>query len=144
MKLGQKISSAQFIWSQILILAIGLSFLAGIYYIVNIQYPQPKTLFSNGPVTTAPKSLRLELEQPTEDLLSYSSTVVVSGKTSPSKDILISQDMDDTINQSKPDGSFSAVLNLNEGVNKITVAVFDSKGDFRSAERTIYYSKEKL
>ncbi len=111
---------------------------------VNIQYQKPKDLFSSGPVTSTPRSLLLNLDQPDQDTLSFSSSIIVSGKTGPSKDILVSTDTDDFVIQSKTDGSFSTVLNLDEGVNKITVAVFDSTGDSRIAERTVYFSKEKL
>ena len=111
---------------------------------VNIQYQKPKELFLNGPVTTLPKSLRLDLGSPDQDTLSFSGSIVVSGKTGPKKDVLISTETNDFVIQSKVDGSFSTVLNLDEGINRITVAVFDTTGDSRVAERTVYFSKEKL
>ncbi|MCL4365997.1 hypothetical protein M1437_02105, partial [Patescibacteria group bacterium] len=105
---------------------------------------KPKDLFLNGPITTLPKSLRLDLDQPDQDVLSFSSSIIVSGTTGPSKDVLISTDTNDFVIQSKTDGSFSTVLNLDEGINRIAVAVFDSTGDSRAAERTVYFSKEKI
>lgn len=144
MNLGKKISSTQFIFSQILILVIGLGFLTGLYYTLNSPSQQPKNSFKNGPVTTAPKSLKLDLDQPSEDVLLFSPSVVVSGKTAPVKDVLISQEGYDVVIQSNTDGSFSTVLTLSEGANKITAVVFDATGDFRAAERTVYYSKEKI
>lgn len=144
MKLTKKLSTKQFIFSHILILTAGLVFLGGLYYILNIQYQQPKNLFLNGPVTTPPKTLRLELDQPDQDSLVFSPAIIVSGKTGPGSVVLISTDNDDLVIKSKADGSFSTVLHLDEGVNKITAVVFDTVGDFRSSERTVYYSKEKL
>lgn len=144
MKLIKKLTTKQFILSHFLILTASLIFLGGLYYILNIQYQKSSDPFSNGPVTTPPKSLMLNLEQPDQDILSYSSSIVVSGNTSPSKDVLIFTDNNDLVIQSKLDGSFSTILNLDEGVNKITVAVFDVAGDVRSAQRTVYYSKEKI
>ncbi|MBU1000472.1 hypothetical protein KKE78_03710, partial [Patescibacteria group bacterium] len=114
------------------------------YYIVNNQYQKPKNLFLNGPVTTLPKSLLLNLDQPDQDALSFSSSIIVSGKTGPKKDVLISTDTNDLVIQSKIDGSFSVVLDLDEGINRIAVAVFDLNGDSRVAERTVYFSKEKI
>lgn len=111
---------------------------------VNIRYQKPKELFLNGPVTTLPKSLRLDLDQPDQDTLSFSGSIIVSGKTGPKKDVLISTETNDLVIQSKVDGSFSTVLNLDEGVNNITVAVFDTTGDSRVAQRTVYFSKEKI
>lgn len=141
---NRKLSDKSFILSHIVILLIGLIFLGGLYYILNIQYQGPKSLFLNGPVTTAPKSLRLDLDQPDQDTLSYSQSIIVSGKTSPGNAVLISTETFDTVIKAKPDGSFSTMLSLNEGVNRVTATVFDDKGDERSAERAVYYSKEKL
>jgi len=143
MKLNKAITTRQFILSHVMILLCGLIFLAGLYYILNIQYQKPKNLFSNGPVTTLPKSLRLDLDQPDHDSLSYSQSIIVSGKTGPGV-VLISTDTQDLVIKSKPDGSFSTVLNLEEGVNNITAATFDATGETRSAKRTVYYSKEKI
>ncbi|OGE64952.1 hypothetical protein A3I48_04270 [Candidatus Daviesbacteria bacterium RIFCSPLOWO2_02_FULL_36_7] len=145
MKLGKKLTTKHFIIAHALILITALIFLAGLYYILNIQYRQPaKDSFSNGPVTTPPKTLRLDLDQPDQDSLSYSASIIVSGRTGPGKDVLISTETNDLVIRSKPDGSFSTILDLDEGVNNITAAVFDTTGDSKSAERTVYYSKEKL
>ncbi len=141
---NRKISTKFFILSQVLILILGLTFLGGLYYILNIQHPQPKNAFLAGPVTSLPRSLRLDLDQPDQDSLSYSSSIIVSGKTGPGSTVLISTDVNDLVIKAKPDGSFSTVLSLNEGVNRITAAVFDVTGESRSSERTVYYSKEKI
>lgn len=144
MKLNKKLSTKHFILSHILILTLGFVFLGGLYYILNIQYQKPKNLFINGPVTTLPKSLRLDLDQPDDDSLAFQSSILISGKTAPLLDVLISTDTQNLVIRSKSDGSFSTVLNLDEGVNRITAVVFDGTGDFRSTERTAYYSKEKI
>ena len=144
MKLTKKISSKHFILSHLLILVISLIFLGGLYFILNIQYQKPKNLFLNGPVTTPPKSLRLDLDVPDDDSLTFQSSIIVSGKTAPLVDVLISTDSQDLVVKSKPDGSFSTILNLDEGVNKIMAVTFDATGDSRSVERSVYFSKEKL
>lgn len=144
MKLTGKLSTKYFILSQVLIFIVSLAFLGVLYYILNIQYQQPKKPFTLGPVTTLPKSLRLDLDQPEQDSLSYASSIIVSGKTASSTEILLSTQTSDWVIKSKPDGYFSTVVDLVEGVNIISATVFDWTGDFRSAERTVYYSKEKL
>ena len=142
--LGKKLSKGHFILANLIILFTGLIFLGVLYYILNIQYERPKTLLSNGPVTTSPKSLLLSLEQPEDSSLIFTNSIVVSGKTGPLREILIYTDTNDLVIESKPDGSFSGRLDLDEGENRITVAVFDSTGESRSLERTVYYSKEKI
>ncbi len=144
MKLNKKLSGKQFIISQLLILAAGLTFLFGLFYILNIQYKRSDNPFSNGPVTTTPKTLRIDLDHPDDDSLSFQSSIIVSGKTAPLREILIFSDTRDLVLTSKKDGSFSTVLNLDEGVNRIVAVVFDALGDTRSAERIVYYSKEKI
>lgn len=141
---NKQIPGKHFILSQILILIISLVFLAGLYYILNIQYQKPNKPFLNGPVTTPPKSLRLTLDNPDDDSLTFQSSIIVSGQTASLKDVLIFTDSQDLIIESKKDGSFSTVLNLDEGENKITTVVFDATGDSRSEERTVFYSKEKI
>lgn len=144
MKLGKKLPAKHFILSQILILTAGLIFLGTLHYILNIQYQPSNRLFDKGPVTVAPKSLRLDLEQPESDIITFTSSVVISGKTGSKNTILISTDADDLVIKAKPDGSFTTDWTLEEGVNKITVVSFDSTGDSRTEERTVYYSKEKI
>lgn len=142
--LGKKLSKKHFILANLIILFTGLIFLGVLYYILNIQYEVPKTLLSNGPVTSPPRSLRLDLEQPENNSLIFTNSIAVSGKTSTAKEVLIYTDTNDMVIESKPDGSFSGKLDLEEGENRITVAVFDSTGESRSLERTVYYSKEKI
>lgn len=144
MKLTKKISHRHFIIAHILILTIGLLFLFGLYYILNIQYKVSTSPFSNGPVTSKPKSFTLDLAQPADEVLLFKASVYLSGKTSPRLSVLISTDTQDLVLEAKSDGSFSTTLNLDEGINNIKVVVFDSTGDTRETERTVYYSKEKL
>lgn len=144
MKLRKKISQKHFIISHILILIVGLIFLGGLYFILNIQYKTSSNPFSNGPVTSKPKSFTLTLDQPADETLTFQGSILLSGKTSPHLQVLISTDTDDQVIESKLDGSFSVTLNLDEGVNTIKVVAFDQIGDTRETERLVYYSKEKL
>ncbi|MDO8573585.1 MAG: hypothetical protein Q7R77_02445 [Candidatus Daviesbacteria bacterium] len=144
MKLKEKLSGKHFILANCIILFTGLALLGGLYYILNIQYQQPKTLFSRGPVTTQPRSLRLELEQPEDDSLVFTDSLIISGKTLPSKEVLIYTDDTNLIVNSKPDGSFTGEIDLAPFENKITVVVFNATGKSKSQERTVYYSKEKI
>lgn len=144
MKLHKKIPGKYFVLANLIILFTGLIFLGVLYFIVNIQYQKPQTSFSNGPVTTKPRSLLLDLEQPEEDSLTFTDSVVVSGNTSLSSEVLIYTGTNDLIIKSKPDGRFSTEVDLEEGENNITVATFDQTGQSKSLNRTVYYSKEKI
>lgn len=144
-KLSKKLSLKTFILSQILILIFSLTFLAGLYYILNIQYGQNTLSYAKkGPVTTLPKSLRLELEQPADDTLVFTPSVIVSGKTGPKSLVLLATDTQNVVIESNSKGAFSTVLKMDEGINNLRAVVFDATGDSRSDERTVYYSKEKI
>lgn len=141
----KKLSKKQFIFSQLLVLILGLSFIATLYYYLNVQHQPQISPYSRGlPVTTPPKSLRLDLDQPGDDLLTFTKQVIVSGQTGPGMDVLISSGSYDLVIKSTPEGKFSTVFDLEEGVNEISVVVFDATGDTRTAEREVFYSKEKL
>lgn len=143
-RLTKPLSKKVFVISMILIAISGLIFIFGIYYILNIQYKQESNRLLLGPVTTAPKSLRIDLDQPDDNLLVFDPSIIVSGKTAPNNEVLIFTDTQDLVINAKSDGTFSTILNLDEGINRITTIVFDSQGDSRSAERTVFYSKEKI
>jgi len=142
--LQRKISQKTFIISNLLILTLGLAAIFILYYIINLQYPLSQRPFQKGPVTTAPKTLRLELEQPDNDVLSFESSIIISGKTGPSLNVLIFSESEDKVLKSNPDGSFSTVFNLEEGINHIWVEIFDISGDKKMEERLVFYSKEKI
>lgn len=125
----------------------GLIFAGWTYYLtLNSGNSASQKLDSptNEPITKPPASLTLELEQPDDNTLSFQSSIVVSGSTRPNSSVMITSQSQDLVIESKKDGSFSTILNLDEGVNKLKVAVFDGSGDQREVEKTIYYSKEKI
>ena len=143
--MGKRLTRKQFMLSQILILAVGLFLIVTLYYLVNIQYRQTANPYSQGlTVTTPPKSLRMDLNQPDDDLLTFTKEVIVSGQTGPNMDVLISSQSQDLIVKSTPEGKFSTIFDLNAGVNEIRVVVFDATGDTRSETRTVYFSEEKI
>lgn len=144
MKLTRKLSTKQFIWSQIIILFLGLLFLGGLFYITDFQYQKPREYSLNGPVTKEPSSLILELNTPDNNLLSFDSSLLISGKTQGNTEVLITSADLDLVTKSKSDGSFSATFTTVEGLNEIKIITFGKKGEQKETDRTIYYSKEKI
>lgn len=144
--MNRSLSTKTFIISMLLILLACLGFIAGLDYIFNIQYRQKNGNFlsGNGPVTSAPVSLVLSLDQPDDDSLTFQQSLVVSGKTSSDAQILISTDSQDTVVEPKNDNTFSTILTLKEGVNNLDVYAFDKTGEQRSISKTVYYSKEQI
>lgn len=111
---------------------------------VNIQYVKSNKYSLRGPVTTAPILLTLEVTTPDDNLLVFDSSYLITGKTSPRTMVLISSETEDKVVSAKTDGAFSINFPLVEGPNKITITAFDQKGEERSLERLVYFSKEKI
>lgn len=126
------------------LLVTGVIFALSLNYILNMQYKQPVSRFLIGPITTTPKSLIMNLDQPDDNILVFDPSLIVSGTTAPDADVLISTDTQNIVIKSKKDGSFSTVINLDSGLNQLKVSVFDTTGDSRVSDRTIFYSKEKI
>ncbi len=144
MKLTRKLSIKQFIFSQIIILLLGLLFLGGIFYITDLQYQKPKQYSLSGPVTRAPSILTLELNTPDDNSAVFDSSLLISGKTQGNIQVLISSLDSDLVTESKPDGSFSVTFPLEEGLNEIKIIAINQKNEQSQIDRSIYYSKEKI
>lgn len=143
--MSKSLSTKSFIVSQLLILILGLAFIFGLNYLMNPVGKVAKSdSFSDGPVTSAPASLTLEVGSPDDELLVFNSNLIINGKTLPKLNVLISSEAEDLVVISKSDGSFTADLTLAIGVNEINIVVFDDKGNQKEIRRTVYYSKEKI
>lgn len=117
-------------------------------FILNSQINQTsqKRLYSptGRPVTSTPSSLTLQLQQPEDDALTFQPSTVISGQTSANSTVLISFNDKNKVIPSEFDGSFSTVIQLDEGVNNITTVVVNPNGDQRSVQKIVFYSKEKI
>lgn len=142
--MNKSLTFKQFIISQIIILVVGLSLSLGLYYILNQQRNDKSYSSRGGPITTLPTSISLDLTSPDDNLLTFSSALLFSGKTLPHASVLISSQTKDVAFEAKGDGSFSQTITLDEGVNKFNIVVFDNQGEQKIMERTVYYSKEKI
>lgn len=143
--MSKTLSTKTFVFSQIVILTVGIAILLTINYFVNVKGQTAKLYSPTGaPVTTEPATLSLNISSPDGDILTFNPSIIVSGETNPGSTVLISSDTQNLVLESKPDGAFSTTFNLDIGVNDITIAVFNKLGDVRTQNRTVYFSKEKI
>jgi len=117
--------------------------IGGIYFYMNSK-PKALNPAETSPVTSIPVSLSLEVNSPSDDNLSFDSNMLISGKTSPNSRVLISSKSQDLVIGSKDDGSFSTLIDLDEGVNNLQITAFDKNGQEKEVDKTVYYSKEKI
>lgn len=142
--MDRKLSTKSFIISQVLILAAGLAFLAGIYYIVNVKGIETDKLKSYNPVTTTPKSFNLEINNPDDDILIPDKSIIVSGTTTPGSTIIVTLENTNIGLEANSKGEFSTLISLVSGVNEINITAFDALGNSKSDTRTVYQSEEKI
>ena len=87
------------------------------------------------PTAEVSQELILEVNQPKDKSTVNSSTITVSGKTSPGADVFIN----DKELKADSQGEFDTTLNLDEGENIITVVASDGQGNFSEKELTVFF-----
>lgn len=112
--------------------------------ISNIVSSQNNLIQGYIPVSSAPKSMNMEIQNPDDELLVFNNTVVVSGKTTPKSSVVIINGQDQLGTEADKDGNFQKVVDLQPGINPIQILAFDTEGNSKSDSRTVYYSEEKL
>ncbi len=140
---AKELSLGGFLFSQMMILIIGLAFLGGLFFILNPDFMASKSVY-HSPVTNEPLSLYLDISNPEDELLIFDSSVVVSGKTSPNASVIISSKENDSGVSANVFGEWSKVFSLSPGLNILTISAFDEQGNSKTEKRTVYYSQEKL
>ena len=141
---NKKLPLKVFILSQGLILLTGLAFIAIIYYLLNIAGTTPSKFEDYSPVTSAPKSFNLEINNPDDQILIPDKSIVVSGNTTPGSTVIVTLGNNNIALEANSKGEFSTVLNLVPAVNEITITAFDTLGNTKSDSRTVYQSEEKI
>lgn len=142
-----ELSLKTFVVSHFIILLAALIVLGWLYYILyDIKVPFASKSISEDykPVTSAPSSFNLELNNPEDNSLVFDKSIVMSGKTSPLSTVVISVNDVDTALESNTQGDFSKLLVLTPGLNRLAVDAFDSQGNTKQIQRMVYFSEEKL
>lgn len=141
--MSRNMSATSFIFAMLIILILGSAFFLALHFYLNPQQI-PVTFQNYQPVTTLPVSLTLDLSNPDDNLLVFDSNVLVSGKTVPGALVLITANDQNQIITASSDGYFSQTVKLSPQVNQLSISAFDNLGSYKSEQRTIYFSEEKL
>lgn len=139
----REISFKTFLLSHLGILLAGLAFIGFFYFLVGDRY-DGLNVERYDPVTKEPSSFSLDINNLDDNLLTFDENIVISGKTDPNTTVLITSNETDLGLESDSKGNFTKVINLAEGPNLVTVTAFDSKGNVKTINRSVYYSKESL
>ena len=146
-RINTPLSPQQFIFAHIGILIMGLFFLAGLYLILNTEQTEYNSVTNYSPVTQKATTSQLEINNPEDELLSFSNTIVISGSTNPKSTVIIVNDGTNTTydaTEANTRGDFQKSISLKPGINMIAIHSFDLDGSSKSATRTVFYSEEAL
>lgn len=86
----------------------------------------------------------LTLAQPENEALLDKPEASVSGQTQAGVQIIINGPTDDQVLTASADGSFSAKVALDEGLNEIVLTALTGDGLEKSETRTVTYTKEEF
>lgn len=116
-----------------------------LYFLTYYQPSQNQALINSYPVTSEPVSLTLSLSSPDNNQLVFDPNLLIQGNTTPpGSTVILSLNDDNQAIETNSRGNFSATVKLQEGINTLSVAVFDNSGNNKREERVVYYSTEKI
>lgn len=141
--MGKRLSTKTFLLSMVVVFLLGLGSIVGVYLIVNPKNNNNPLAFE-GPVTSEPVSLILNLTSPDDNTLVFDSDLLIQGQVSKGSFVLLSLNEKDQILDMSDKGDISKTIKLEDGVNKIMVTVFDNQGNSKTEKRTVFYSTEKI
>ena len=106
--------------------------------------PNTKTRLTISPTPTpTPKSnIFLILNDPTDESVVGSKTLLISGKTTSDAAVMVITDADQQIIQPSSEGNFSTTITLESGENVIQVQAIAPDGGTKFLQRTVTYSTE--
>ncbi len=137
------ISFRTFILTQLLLVVIVIAGALYLRFYLDQDFPAYNWA-NSGPVTTIPHSFNLLVATPSDNSVVFDQTTVVSGTSVPNSIVLITSEKGTVGIQASGQGEFSKVVDLNTGVNELTVSAFDSTGNSKAVQLTLYRSEEKL
>lgn len=141
--MSKNLPSTLFLIVMSTILASGL-LLIGLYYYFTTYQSNPETSPLFTPVTTEPVSLNFNLSSPEDNLLTFSSDLLIQGRAVSGATVILSLDSGEKILEQNTKGDFSTTIKLKDGINIFNIFIFDSSGQTKSLTRTVYFSKEKI
>ena len=141
--MSSNMSTTSFIFAMLVIFILGSTFFLALHFYLNPKQI-PITFQNYQPVTVLPVSLTFDLSNPDDNLLVFDGNLLVSGKTVPGVLVLITINDQNQLLTASTDGYFSQTVKLQPTVNQLSVSAFDNLGNYKSEQRTIYFSEEKL
>jgi hypothetical protein len=93
-------------------------------------------------VTVKPP-LTLTLESPTEDTVVVDSTIEIKGSTTPNTTVAFFTETADGTVESDAAGNFSGMIELEDGINTLTVTAYAEDGEEKTIVMDVVYDSEQ-
>jgi len=108
--------------------------------------PTPQISSIPSPIAnlTQVPDIKLEISTPTNDIFVNTSSITVSGSTSPKTQIIVNTPISAYNTQSDDKGVFSISVNLEIGANEIKVTAIDQNDNQVDSDLTVTYSTTKI
>jgi|WetSurMetagenome_2_1015567.scaffolds.fasta_scaffold00385_27 hypothetical protein len=103
-----------------------------------------KTISFTSPTPTSPPSISLKLNQPKDEEVVSSKSLVVSGKTQGNAIVVIVTDSSQDVVTPSSDGEFSTTVDLDEGQNTLEITAIAPNGESVSDKMTVTFSQEEF
>lgn len=130
---------------------LGLIITFGIWTANKSLKNQPAPLTQTPPENTSPtpippsnNQLSLNVDSPEDESISSTSSVSLSGKTSPRLPVVITWETGQTIAVADDTGVFEADIKLEGGYNRINLAVYDNQGNSATKDLLVTYTTSKI
>lgn len=110
----------------------------------NLSLPQKviNSKISLSPTPPKEKLFTLEISAPADQSIVNTATPNLTGKSSPDTLIIISLPSRDEVLRTDTEGNFQKLINLNEGLNYISVTAVNTAGQSQQINLTIVYESK--
>jgi hypothetical protein len=128
-------------------LFIGLVVAGGIFYAYKFLTTPPEE--NNDIITLNPtpspvssNTDELMVNEPSDELVSETKSITVSGKTLPGSTLIVTSENDEQVVTPADNGNFSLTTTISDGVNIIEVIAILPSGEEKKVIRTVSFSTE--
>lgn len=106
-----------------------------------VQTKEPKKITKVIPPVT---ESALTVSEPKDETITTKRSVTVKGETLPENTVIISSNQEDVTITPESDGSFTATVTIDAGVNKLIITAIDSEGNSIKETRIVSFSSEEF
>lgn len=106
-----------------------------------VETKEPQKISKLAPTSV---DFNLTVSEPKNESITTKRTLTVKGETRPSNTIIISSNSEDVTVSPAVDGSFSATITIDSGVNKIIITAVDSEGNSQKETRIVSFTSEEF